>query len=59
MSLIIVKNDPPPIPVRRFDWHAFIDGTEEGGMVGYGETEAEALLDLAEQLAEFYMENMK
>jgi hypothetical protein len=41
----------PPIPIRRFDWMAHIDGDEEGP-TGYGETEADALSDLALTLAE-------
>lgn len=38
MSSVITKCEPPPIPVRRFDWHAYIDGQEEGP-TGYGFTE--------------------
>lgn len=51
----------PPIPDRRFDWHATTDGYdaswegEETGWVssgpeGWGRTEAEAAADLMEQL---------
>jgi hypothetical protein len=39
----------PPIPIRCFDWSAWIDGREEW-LVGRGETEAEAISDLQEQL---------
>lgn len=43
----------PPIPTTMFDWVAFIEGEEEGGMpTGHGPTEAEALRDLAERLAQ-------
>ena len=38
----------PPIPDRRWDWCAFDDSTYdgEGGLVGWGRTEAEAVADL-------------
>jgi hypothetical protein len=45
----------PPIPVRHFDWAAYIEGDEDGtgsGTTGRGETEVDALRDLAEKLAE-------
>lgn len=45
--------DPPPIPVRHFDWSAIdrdtYDGAEDSAnrhQVGYGCTEAEAVADL-------------
>jgi hypothetical protein len=41
----------PPIPTRRFDWCAWVDGHEEG-RIGYGATEAEATANLREQLDE-------
>jgi len=47
---VITRFEPPPIPVRHFDWHAFIDGEEEGP-TGYGYTELEAVTELAEKLA--------
>lgn len=42
----------PPIPVRRFDWHAIDDDTYDGhgSPIGYGATEAEAIADLMDQL---------
>lgn len=40
----------PPIPERKFDWQAHIDGREESGPYGYGRTEAEAIADLRDQL---------
>lgn len=40
----------PPIPIRRFDWLAYVD--PEFGPFGKGATEQEALADLTEQLAE-------
>lgn len=40
----------PPIPRRLFDWSAYIDGDEEYGPYGYGETEDDAIKDLKDQL---------
>lgn len=42
--------DHPPIPDRRADWSAWIDGEEESGKVGRGATEAEAIRDLLQQI---------
>ena len=42
----------PPIPMPNFDWCAYLDGREEAGPIGWGETEAEALADLDRQLEE-------
>ena len=40
----------PPIPVRSFDWQAYVDGYEPGyepgDALGHGDTEAEAVADL-------------
>ena len=36
----------PPIPVRNFDWQAYIEDQEEDGPVGYGHTKEEAINDL-------------
>lgn len=41
----------PPVPSNQYDWTAWVDGEEEQ-FTGYGPTEAEALRNLAEQLAE-------
>lgn len=49
MSCVITRHEPPPIPVNNYDWHAFIDGQEEGP-TGYGATELEAVTELAERL---------
>lgn len=35
-----------PIPDRRYDWEARIEGDDENGPCGYGRTEAEAIADL-------------
>ena len=48
--VILVQFDPPPIPLREFDWSAWRAGTEEEGPYGYGTSEVEARADLAEQL---------
>ncbi len=40
----------PPIPVRWFDWCAYLDGYEPGDAIGWGRTEAEAILDLEDLL---------
>lgn len=40
----------PPIGIRCHDWQAWIDGQEESGIVGSGETEAEAVAMLLEML---------
>ena len=46
----------PPIPDRRFDWVAYVEGDEESGWYGYGATEEEALADFAETWGEEYDE---
>ena len=46
---IITSYDPPPIPIRNFDWSAHRDGYEPGEPIGWGATEEEALADLAMQ----------
>lgn len=46
--------DPPPIPIRMFDWSAIdydtYDG--EGSPIGYGKTEEDSVRDLIEQITE-------
>lgn len=54
MTRIITEFDPKPIASRDFDWAACeddYDGTA-GSAVGYGKTEAEAVADLRERLAD-------
>lgn len=36
----------PPIPIRSFDWVAYLEGTEESQEYGYGSTEKEAVGNL-------------
>lgn len=43
---IITNFDYPPIPIRKYDWSAYRDGYDEGDLIGYGETEQEAIYDL-------------
>lgn len=49
---IVTHYDPPPIPVRDFDWSAVDDATYdgEGSKIGHGRTEAEAIAELMEKL---------
>jgi hypothetical protein len=42
---------PPPIPIRNFDWSAWVDGREEW-LTGRGPTEEAAIADLKEQIEE-------
>ena len=49
----------PPIPIRAFDWVAWIDGEEESMRYGYGRTEQEARDELSNVLAEYDEENRK
>ena len=45
--------DPPPIPVRQFDWTAILENDNfEGTLVGYGATEEAARADLLSKLSE-------
>lgn len=46
MSTILTDYDPPPIPLRQFDWNARREGSDEGDPIGYGRTEDEAIADL-------------
>ena len=49
---VITEYIRPPVPSTKYDWTAYIDGEEESGPTGYGPTEAEALRDLSQQLAD-------
>ena len=46
---IILEYVKPPIPDRRYDWQAYIDGNEEGPS-GFGKTKACALRALADAI---------
>jgi hypothetical protein len=41
----------PPIPIRQFDWVAWLDGCEEDGPYGYGQTEDAAIAELYAEMA--------
>lgn len=47
---IVTRYDPPPIPLRQFDWSAVTDNYDLGSPIGRGHTEAEAIADLKMQL---------
>lgn len=49
---IVTRYDPPPIPVRDFDWYAIDDETYDGqgSAIGYGKTEKAAIKDLLEEI---------
>lgn len=49
---ILTDHIYPPIPTRRWDWSACIEGDEKEGPYGFGPTEQEAIDDLLEQLEE-------
>ena len=52
---MITKYVCPPIPIRQFDWCAYLDCGEydaESGPYGHGRTEAEAIIDLEDLLNE-------
>jgi hypothetical protein len=55
--MIVTEKIMPPIPTTMYDWAAWIEGEEEGGITGRGPTECEALRDLAEQLAVLWLES--
>lgn len=56
MGKLVTSCQYPPIPDRRFDWIAHIDGDEESGNYGYGATEEAAIADWVENYAEEYEE---
>jgi hypothetical protein len=46
MSKVITSHNYPPIPIRNYDWSANREYYDEGDLIGYGETEQEAIDDL-------------
>lgn len=46
---IITNHLFPPIPIRQYDWSACREGYEPGDIIGYGETERDAINDLLNQ----------
>jgi hypothetical protein len=50
---IVTDHVYPPIPLRSFDWCAWVDGEDEETRVqGWGATEAAAIADLEAGIAE-------
>ena len=49
-SEFITRYDPPPIPIRFFDWTATTDNYEPGMPIGYGVSEEDAVNHLLDQL---------
>lgn len=47
---IVTEHVFPPIPSRRWDWCARLEGYDAGDPIGWGETEAAAIADLMEQI---------
>ncbi|MFZ5783946.1 MAG: hypothetical protein ACOY4R_27425 [Pseudomonadota bacterium] len=47
---IITRHEPPPIPVRGFDWRALPADYDLGDPIGWGATEQEAIDDLREKM---------
>lgn len=49
MNKIITVNNPPPIPMRDFDWCALRDDYEPGDPLGHGPSECAAVSDLLDR----------
>jgi hypothetical protein len=49
-SEFVVRYDPPPIPVRFFDWSATTEDYEPGMPIGHGVTREDAITHLLDQL---------
>lgn len=45
---IITDYDPPPIPLRQWDFNARREDSDEGDPIGYGATEDDAIAALLE-----------
>lgn len=50
---IVTTHEYPPIPLRGFDWCAYLDGDEELQRYGYGPSEDDAITDLLDLLETF------
>ena len=51
---IVIVEVKPAIPVRGWDYCAYLEGTGEGGFFGWGETEEDAREDLGIMMADFF-----
>lgn len=50
---VITKFINPPVPFRCCDWSAVLSGYEPGDVMGFGETEQQAIDDLMKQIGEY------
>lgn len=50
MKRIKINCVHPPVPIRTFDYVAFVEGTEECGPYGWGATRQDALYNLRDEL---------
>lgn len=46
---LITTYNPPPIPIRHFDWTCIDENYEGGDIIGTGETEEAAIADYWEK----------
>ena len=51
---IKVSHDRPPVPVKFYDWSAYVDELHPDGPVGYGETKHRAIYNLLIELEDIY-----
>ncbi len=54
---VLVHYDPPPIPIRKFDFCAYVDGYEEG-FDGRGGTAFQAVLEVYDSWEAIYDETL-
>lgn len=47
---IIIDYVHPPVPIRTYDYVAYVEGTEEYGPYGWGATRRDALYTLRDEL---------
>ncbi len=51
---IVTYHLNPPIPIRKYDWEAYLDGHEESPYTGWGRTEEDAKKDLIDNWGDMY-----
>lgn len=49
---VVLSFEYPPVPVRGWDWMAYVEGREECGPQGWGATRQQAVDDLLERIEE-------